>query len=1313
MNDVALDALKRELLELLLAEAQDDDGLPPLLPADRSVPLPLSWAQQRLWFLDQLDQAAGGAYHMPVALRLRGALDVPALRAALLRIVERHENLRTCFVDAGEGPQQRILVAADAFALPVDDLSALAPDARETAVATQAAAEAQAPFDLSRGPLVRARLLRCDAQDHVLLVTMHHIVSDGWSMGVLIGEVSALYAAFHAGVPDPLPALPIQYADYAVWQRNWLQGAELERQVSYWRSHLSGAPVLLSLPTDRPRPAMQSYRGAVLPVRLGQSLTHSLQALAQRQGATMFMVLAAAWSLLLSRLSGQTDVVIGTPLANRQRAELEGLIGFFVNTLALRLPVDAAWTTDELLTHTRETVLSGFGHQDVPFEQVVEALQPARSLSYSPVFQAMLSLNNTPDAGELSLDGLHLETLAQPHETTHFDLSLSLAEVEGGLVGGLEYASDLFDAATMQRWIGHLEVLLDAMVTSPQTAVGALPLLRPAQRRELLEDFNATGAAYPEQALVHALFEAQVACTPDAMAVDAENVRWTYAELNARANHLAYALRAQGVSPDARVALCLERGAPMLMAVLAVLKAGGAYVPLDPSYPRERLAYMLEDSAPVGIITDAASRDRLPESAQAQALDVDSDWNEWPADDLPTAGTTSDHLAYVIYTSGSTGRPKGVMVEHRNVVHLWQALEREVFGALPPQARIGLNAGLSFDASVQSWSQLLSGRCVVPVPASVRTDAEAMRRFVLDRSLAMLDCTPGQLELLRWQDGSGPQVVLVGGEALTGAQWQRMSAEHRRYFNVYGPTECTVDTTLGEVAGEGPHIGRPLPNTRVYLLDEQGEPVPMGVVGELWIGGAGVARGYLNQEALTQTRFVPDRFAGTGRMYRSGDLGRYRSDGAIEFLGRNDAQVKLRGFRIELGEIESSLCALDGVREAAVMVRGHEAQRQLVAYVVADGQGDSPQSCRAQLLQRLPEHMVPSAYVRLAALPLTPNGKLDRQALPAPDDEAVARRAYRAPEGTTERAIADVWCDLLGLERVGRDDHFFELGGHSLLAVSLSRRLQDLSGRRLSLAALFMSPRLADLAAALDRGQPSGERLVRLNDPARGPTLFCLPPIGGEVHFYHALAQALAGSCDVYGVAARAPGEDRTAEQAIAGYCTAIERQQPQGPYHLAGWSSAGAIAAAVAEVLERRGHEVAYLGLIDAAAPMRDPTLAQCEQLAHSLAMRAMRERHDPASEVELQEMQARFAEQLRLMGSWRPRPLRTQVHAVMAAEAAIDHPLYRALEGLTGEAGPAARVEQAPGDHHSMLDARHAPALAGRIAHAIAHAGVNARCG
>ncbi|MDQ3617223.1 MAG: amino acid adenylation domain-containing protein, partial [Pseudomonadota bacterium] len=1087
-----LSAERRRLLQQRLSGAGRKLAAPAgptIAVVDRSGELPLSLSQQRLWFIEQLD-GASTAYHIADAFRLRGVLNEAAFRRALDRVIERHESLRTRFVAGAEGAVQVIEVASS-FALRTLDLSALTPTQQEQAIREHTAQEASERFDLGRGPLIRGRLLRCSGKEHMLLVTMHHIVSDGWSTGVLVGEVSTLYAAYCADLPDPLPALPLQYADYAAWQRQWLQGAVLERQLDYWRGHLQGAPTLLELPSDRPRPALQSYRGGGIEVRLDTALSERLKALGKQHGATLFMVLHAGWAALLSRLSGQSDIVVGVPVANRQRSELEGLIGFFVNTLAFRVRVDGTASVAQLLAQTRETALAGFGHQEMPFEQVVEALQPARTLSYSPVFQTMLVLQNMPRP-QAELAGLQLSGEVLESRTAQFDLTLVLQEDEQGIGGLLNYASDLFDGETIERWVSHLTVLLEAMAADAQAEVSALPLLRSEERQQLLETFNATQTAYPEQALVHELFQVQVRRTPQSPALEYAGECWSYGELNERANRLAHALRAQGVGPDARVALCLERGPAMVMAVLAVLKAGGAYVPLDPAYPAERLAYMLQDSAPVRVLVDAASRSRLPEAAQADALEVDADeaFAGWPLSDPDPQGTTARHLAYVIYTSGSTGRPKGVMVEHRSVVNLWQALEQAVFASLPAQARIGLNAALSFDASVQSLSQLLSGRCVVVVPASIRAEGDAMRAFVRERGLAALDCTPSQLELLRFADEEGPEVILVGGEALTRQTWSRLASSRVCYYNVYGPTECTVDASLARISGEVAHIGRPIANTRIHLLDARCEPVPIGVTGELYIGGAGVARGYLNRAELTEARFVADPFRAGERLYRSGDLGRYRRDGTIEFLGRNDDQVKLRGFRIELGEIEACLCACTGVAESAVTVREDTVgDRRLVAYVVAaDGFALDVAQLRAQLAQVLAEHMLPGAYVSLPSLPLTANGKVDRRNLPAPDGAAVASRDYQAPEGPVETAIAEIWQTLLGIERVGRDDHFFELGGHSLLAVQVVSRLRQRLGMDVPVRELFAQPTVAALATAAQQAQTNAQpALVPADRAARLP----------------------------------------------------------------------------------------------------------------------------------------------------------------------------------------------------------------------------------
>ncbi|WP_408953367.1 amino acid adenylation domain-containing protein [Lysobacter sp. Hz 25] len=1186
------------------------ESLAPIAVADRNGPLPLSWAQQRLWFLDQLDPAAGAAYHMPAALRLSGSLDRDALKAALDRVVARHENLRTCFAEVDGEPVQLIAAADAGFALIEHDLRELDETACEHALAGLSLQEARAPFDLARGPLIRGRLLRLREDEHVLLVTQHHIVSDGWSIGVLVREVAALYAACHEGRTDPLPPLPIQYADYALWQRQWLQGETLREQVEFWRGHLQGAPALLELPSDRPRPPVQSYAGDRVELRLSSQASAALRALSQRHGTTVFMTLLAGWASLLSRLSGQDEVVIGSPVANRQRTEIEPLIGFFVNTLALRIGVDGRASVAELLAQVKATMLDVYAHQELPFEQVVEAVQPARSLSYGPLFQTMFAFNNTPGGGALSLPGLALESIDSPLTTTQFDLSLALADGADGIAGSLAYATALFDRATAERYAACLVSLLEAMAADERCAIAALPLLGAPQREQVLRSFNDTEASFDLPASIHRGFELQTQRTPEAEALVCGERSLSYAELNRRANRIAHRLIALGVRADDRVAIRVERELETIVGVLGILKAGAGYVPLDPAYPSERLDYMLADSAPVALLTTSTASP-LTTTLPVIALD-DAALTEQPEHDPELTAIGPQQLAYAIYTSGSTGRPKGVMVEHRNVLNLWAALEREAFVHCAPGARVALNAGLSFDASLQALTQLLSGRSVVLVPAEVRADAEAMLDFLVRERIQAFDCTPAQFELLierglLRRDGTDLRMVLIGGEALSARAWDAAAASSLRCFNVYGPTECTVDATLAPIrAGVGPHIGTPIANTQLYILDGERQPVPVGVTGEIHIGGAGVARGYLHRAELTDERFLTDPFADAegARMYRTGDLGRWLEDGRIEYLGRNDFQVKIRGHRIELGEIEARLGECDGVREAVVVAREDQAgDQRLVAYLLARGDAaPSAAALRERLARSLAEHMLPTAFVVLPRWPLTANGKLDRAALPAPDGAARVQHAYVEPQGATEAVIAEVWSQLLGVERVGRHDRFFELGGHSLLAIRVVHELRARLGVAVPLSATFSAPTLAALAAAIDEQDVRPASLcVPLQAAATGRPMFCVHPVGGQVSFYAALAARLAVLGPVYGLqspeAAGLPQRPASLQAMAQAQVEAIRTVQPQGPYRLLGWSSGGILAATIAQQLLAAGERVEYLGLLDTHLPIagldKDPMRA------------------------------------------------------------------------------------------------------------------------
>ncbi|HEX8697018.1 MAG TPA: amino acid adenylation domain-containing protein, partial [Longimicrobium sp.] len=1056
--------------------------LPEIGPADRTGRLPLSFAQQRLWFLEQLG-GLGGAYHVRRGLRLRGELDRAALSRALDRVVARHEALRTTFAVVDGEPEQRIAPAEESrFALAGHDLSGSADlegDLRRLVLE-----EAEAPFDLERGPLIRGRLVRLAEDDHVLLLAMHHIVADAWSMWVLVDELGALYAAFRRGGADPLPALPVQYADYAAWQRRWVDGEVLRRQADYWTGTLAGAPELLELPTDHPRPARQDHAGASVRVELDEELAAGLRTLSRRQGTTLFMTLLAGWATVLGRLSGQDDVVVGTPAANRGRREIEGLIGFFVNPLAVRVDLSGSPTVAELLGRVKARSLGAQQNQDIPFEQVVERVRPVRSLAHTPLFQVLFTWQNAP-GGSLELPGLELAPVpGASRETAKFDLSLSLAEAGGRIVGSVTYATALFEAATVERHVGYLRRVLEAMAADELRRVDALPLLPDAERRRVLEEWNATDAEYPREACLHELFEAQVRRTPGAAAVVHAGQALTYAELNARANRLAHHLRALGVGPDARVALCVERGLDMMVGLLAVLKAGGAYVPLDPAYPPDRLRHMLTDSAPVALLTRRALAGRFGElRAPVVALDADARaWASLPGADPDRAGLTPEHLAYVIYTSGSTGRAKGVLLEHRNAVN-FVSWARAAF-AEGDLARTLFSTSLNFDLAVFE--------CFVPlsVGATVHLAADALELVTHPAPVTLVNTVPSAMKALVEAGGVPPsaRVVNLAGEPLKRALVEAIFAgtQVERVCNLYGPSETTTYSTwvaMRREEGFAAHIGRPLANTRVYVLDAAGEPVPVGVAGELYIGGAGVARGYLDRPELTAERFVADPFGAEpgARLYRTGDLARWRADGTLEFLGRNDFQVKIRGFRVEPGEVEARLAEHPEVREAVVLAREDApGEKRLVAYYVGEAVG--AEALRAHLAAKLPEHMVPAAYVRLEALPLTPNGKVDRKALPAPEGDAYVRRGWEAPASETEAALAELWTELLGVERVGRHDNFFELGGHSLLAVRLIQRMRR-RGLHAEVGALFTTPTLAELAGAVGR-----ESLEAEVPPNRIPT---------------------------------------------------------------------------------------------------------------------------------------------------------------------------------------------------------------------------------
>jgi amino acid adenylation domain-containing protein len=930
---------------------------------------------------------------------------------------------------------------------------------------------------------------------------------------------------------------------------------------------------------------VQELRGAQEPFELDPATSQALQALATRHGATLHMVVLAAWAVLLGRLSGQDDVVIGTPVANRTRQEVEPLIGFFVNTVALRLRPHARQSVSAFVEQVKQVALQAQQHQQLPFEQVIEAVNPQRSLAHSALFQVMLAWQNAPQ-GELELPGLQLQELVTPARTVKFDLDITMQQVQGRIVGEVAYATALFDAGTIRRWLGHWRALVEQLVQDDARQLARLELLGP-QDREQLAGFNHTPQSYPD-GCIHELFEAQAARTPDAVALEYEGQQLSYGQLEARANQLARHLKKMGVGADQRVAIALPRSLELVVALLGTLKAGGAYVPLDPAYPAERLRYMLQDSQPVVVLSTEALAQRLPLQGQVLCcLDgAQQPWTQEPETAL-VEPVHPREAAYVIYTSGSTGQPKGVVVEHRGVVNLWSALEQRIYSQHEGLRRVTLNASTSFDASVQQWVHLASGRTLVLVQEDKRRDGPALRNWIREQRIDVLDSTPSQLMLMGAARELGVKLVLVGGEPVSAGLWDEIAgAEGVTGYNVYGPTECTVDVTCAPMrpGAGGPNIGQPIANTQIRILDEQGQAVPIGVAGEIHIGGVQVARGYLRRPGLTAQRYVADPFGEPGsRIYKTGDLGRWREDGRIEYLGRNDHQVKIRGFRIELGEIEAALRACAGVREAVVLARGQGADTQLVAYTTGDA---APQALRVALAARLPGYMVPAAYVPLDTLPLTPNGKLDHPALPEPQAGAYGQAPYEAPQGELEASLAEIWSDLLGVAQVGRHDHFFELGGHSLLAVRLVAQAQA-RGFDLLLQDVYMAPVLSAQALRFSAvPQRPDLRVQVIRRHGDQPPLHAMPTGYGDTTYAFELARHVGPGMPMY--AHPWPQQiPATWEQLVREAVESIRSVQATGPYRLLGYSSGGRLAYAAAVELERRGEAVQFVGLIECHAEL------------------------------------------------------------------------------------------------------------------------------
>ena len=1047
-----------------------------------SGPVQLSFAQQRLWFLEQLGDSN---YIVPATSRLVGPLDVEALERSLNEIIVRHEALRTTFTMIDGQPMQ-VISQRQPVTITIVDLSNL-PDSEREVESRRLREEALRPFSLERGPLFRASLLRLAEEEHLLLLTTHHIVSDGWSLGVMIREMATLYENFVDGTNTSLPELPIQYADFAVWQRQWLDGDVLKRQLQYWLEHLGNNPPVLELPTDRPRPAVPTYKGSFVTCEMTAELTEALKELSRREGVSFYMTLLAAFKTLMARYAGQDEIVVGTPIANRNRIDIENLIGFFVNTLVLRSDVSDNPPFNDFLKQIREVTLGAFAHQDVPFEKLVEELQPERDMSRTPLFQVMFSLQNSP-MPTMKMSQVTMTLIQDDSTTSQFDLTLDITERGDAMDCLIEYSTEIFERATVQRMLNHFINLLESIVADPHQRVRELPLLTAAERDEILVKWNNTASDHDYKRCVHQLFEEQAARTPDSLAVVFDDERVTYAELNERANQLGHYLKELGVAPEMRVGILLERSVEMAVALLAILKAGGAYVAFDPSYPPERLRYMLEDSGVTMLLTQRNVMAGQPEfNVRPVFLDEERDTIARHERGNVAADIDPSNIVYLVYTSGSTGRPKGILIEHGSLVNAAYAFINK--HRMTERDRLLQFASLSFDVAAEEFfSAWLSGGCVVMRPETVMSYPEFVS--LLQREEITIVNLPASFwfEWLTAMTGSGLEVppalrrVIVGNEKTleeTLAKWQRLMGGKVEWCNAYGPSETTITASNYEPASTGSAreekstvpIGLPVINVEMFVLDAAQQLVPSGVAGELYIGGAGLARGYHNQPGHTAERFIPHPYSSIpgARLYRTGDLARCRADGNIEFLGRVDEQVKIRGFRIEVGEVEAVLAQHRGVRESVVIAREDErGTTRLVAYVVSNNGDLQTADLRNFLKQRLSEYMVPSSFVVLDALPRTPNGKVDRRALP---DDSGARSDgsdhYLAPRSAMERSIASIWQELLKVDKVGVNDNFFGLGGHSLLLVHAQGKVTEALKVKVSMVEMFKYPTVSALAEFL------------------------------------------------------------------------------------------------------------------------------------------------------------------------------------------------------------------------------------------------------
>jgi amino acid adenylation domain-containing protein len=1160
-------------------------------------PSPLSFAQEQLWFLHEMAPGSP-VYNVVDMIRFSGPYKAEALCRTLQELVRRHEVLRTVFHYKHGRPVQEVLPEVE-LAFKEIDLSSFREQDRDREWRRAVEEETRKPFDLSQAPLFRVMAAHLSNQEHRLLLAIHHIIADEWSMELIHNEFAALLDAFSLGLPSPLAELPVQYADFAAWQREWMQGETLDRQLAYWKKGLAGAPLVLELPTDKPRPAVQSFRGATESFELPTELSEQLRTMGREQQATLFMVLEASFMALLHRYTGQDDILVGTPISGRTHSEIENLIGDFLNTVVLRAQFSDRTSFRSLLQQVRERALGAYAHPDMPFERLVAELSPERDASHSPLFQVMFVLHNADGVSEVSKVSGNQEF---SNGTSKFDLTLVLSETRNGLAGLFEYSTDLFEVETIRRMSGHFRTLLEAIVLDPDRSISKMPMLTEPERSQLVIDgcglylqpadkLNDTTVVHPgKKACLHQLFERQAARTPGKVALVFDGQEMTYRELDARASALANHLRGVGVGPDVLVGLFVERSLDMVVGLLGILKAGGAYVPLDPSFPANRLSYMAEDSKMKVLVTHRGLEESLAVRPPT-IVRLDSDWSEIAKGEsilAAQAAPSENNLAYVLYTSGSTGKPKGVAIPHSAIVNFVLSMQEEP-GFTEADTLLAVTT-LSFDiAGLELYLPLITGGKVVIASREDATDPVRLQARINESQCSVMQATPATWRGLihsGWH-GSPNLKILCGGEALPRDLANELLARCGELWNMYGPTETTVWSTVQRVErGEGPvSIGRPIGNTQVYVLDKNRNLVPRGAVGELYIGGDGLARGYLHRDELTRERFVPNPFVRNALMYRTGDLARWLPGGTVECLGRGDNQVKIRGFRIELGEVESALASHPGVRQCVVVAREDvPGDKLLAAYFVPRDAAASPAATdlRTHLKSALPDYMIPSAFVAMERFPLTPNGKIDRKALPQPVEQRVASATESlAPRDALDQILMQIWSKILRLKHVGLRDNFFELGGHSLAAVQMMAEIKNHTGKTLPLATLFHASTIEALADILrkDGWKPSWSSLVLIRPQGSKPPLFLIHGAEGNVLLYRQLTQYLDKDQPVYGLQSQGlNGNDAiftTFQEMAAAYIKEIKTVQPHGPYNFGGYCLGGVVALEMARQLTDAGEKV------------------------------------------------------------------------------------------------------------------------------------------